>query len=131
VTTGGNAAGVLRVDLGLFTPVAIVALRQWRRHGGHAGLWAALAFAALALVVDVGSVLPAEPDNDFEEVAERVLIGVLVLFPYLLYRFTTAFRPPPKRLEWLLGLISRRSSSPCAPASRSSSTRLPAIVRPR
>ena len=103
----GTLREVLRwVDLGLFTLVAIVALRQWRRHGGRAGLWAALAFAALALVADVGSVLPAEPGNDLEEVAERVLVGVLVLFPYLLYRFTTAFLSPPKRLERLVGLMT-------------------------
>jgi signal transduction histidine kinase len=103
----GTLREVLRwVDLGLFTLVAIVALRQWQRHAGRAGLWAALAFAALALVADVGSVIPAEPDTHLEEVAERVLVGVLVLFPYLLYRFTTAFRAPPKRLERLLGLMT-------------------------
>ncbi len=94
------------IELGLFSLVAVVAFRQWRLHGGRAGLWAALAFIALAVVVDVGELLPEEPDTDLEEVAERLRIGVLVLFPYLLYRFTAAFRPAPKRLERLLGLMT-------------------------
>jgi signal transduction histidine kinase len=103
----GTVREVLRwVDLGLFSLVALVAVRQSRRHGGRAGLWAALAFAALAIVADVGEVLPDEPDTGLEKLAERLLIGILVLFPYLLYRFTAAFRAPPKRLERLLGLMT-------------------------
>ena len=103
----GTVREILRwIDLGLFSLVALVALRQWRAHGGRAGLWAALAFVALALVVDVGEVLPDEPDTALEGLARRLLIGVLVLFPYLLYRFTAAFRPPPQRLERLLGLMT-------------------------
>lgn len=46
------------VNLALYTAVAIVAVRQWRRHRERAGLWAALSFAALAVVVDVGQALP-------------------------------------------------------------------------
>ena len=41
------------VNLALFTVVALVALRQWRLGRGRAGLWAALTFGTLALVVDV------------------------------------------------------------------------------
>jgi signal transduction histidine kinase len=107
VTAAGTVREVLRwIDLGLFSLVAVVALRQWRLHGGRAGLWAALAFVVLALVVDVGWLLPDEPATDLELVAERLLVGVLVLFPYLLYRFTAAFRPPPRRLERFLGLMT-------------------------
>ena len=103
----GTVREILRwIDLGLFSLVALVAMRQWRAHGGRAGLWAALAFVALAIVVDVGEVLPDEPDTALEELARRLLIGALVLFPYLLYRFTAAFRPPPARLERLLGLMT-------------------------
>ena len=36
----------------------------------------------------------------------RVLIAVLVLFPYLLYRFAVSFRPPSRRLSLLVGSIT-------------------------
>lgn len=94
------------INLALFSAVAVVALLQWRSGRGRSGLWAALAFGALALVADVGRLLPDEPDTTLERVASRLLIGALVLFPYFLYRFTTAFRPPARPLERFLGLMT-------------------------
>ena len=94
------------VNLVLFTVVGLVALRQWRLGRGRAGLWAALTFGTLALVVDVAPLLDETPDRPIETVLQRTLIAVLVLFPYLLYRFTTAFEPPTRRLEQLLGVMT-------------------------
>jgi signal transduction histidine kinase len=94
------------VNLVLFTVVALVALRQWRLGRGRAGLWAALTFGVLAFVVDVAPLLDETPDRPLETVEQRVLIAALVLFPYLLYRFSTAFEPPTRRLEQLLGLMT-------------------------
>ena len=93
------------VNLALFTVVALVALREWRAGRGKAGIWAALAFGALALVADVGRLIPDDP-RGAAELGLRLIIAVLVLFPYLLYRFTTAFQPPTLRLERLLGLMT-------------------------
>jgi signal transduction histidine kinase len=94
------------VNLALFTLLGVLALLQWRAGRGRAGLWAGLTFGSLALVADVGRLLPETPDTQAERVAERILIAVLVLFPYLLYRFTTAFEPPTSRLERLVGLMT-------------------------
>jgi signal transduction histidine kinase len=94
------------VNLVLFTVVALVALRQWRLGRGRAGLWAALTFATLAVVVDVAPLLDDTPDRPLESLVQRTLLAALVLFPYLLYRFTTAFQPPTRRLEQLLGLMT-------------------------
>ena len=94
------------VNVGLFTLLAVLALLQWRAGRGRAGLWAALAFGVLAVVADAGRLLPENPDTSLEHVAIRLLIAVLVLFPYLLYRFTTAFEPPTRRLERLVGLTT-------------------------
>jgi signal transduction histidine kinase len=93
------------VNLALFTVVAVVALREWRAGRGKAGIWAALTFGALALVADVGRLIPDDPRGG-AELALRLIIAVLVLFPYLLYRFTTAFQPPTLRLERLMGLMT-------------------------
>ena len=94
------------VNLALFTLLGLIALLQWRAGRGRAGLWAALAFGSLALVADAGLVLPEDPDSTAERFAVRLLIAVLVLFPYLLYRFTTAFESPTSRLERLVGLMT-------------------------
>jgi signal transduction histidine kinase len=94
------------INLGLFSVLAVVALAQWRAGRGRAGIWAALSFASLAFVADVGRALPDEPDTNLEGFAVRVLIAALVLFPYFLYRFTVAFRPPTRRLERLLALMT-------------------------
>jgi len=94
------------VNLVLFTVVALVALRQWRLGRGRAGLWAALTFGVLAFVVDVAPLLDETPDRPLETVAQRVLIAALVLFPYLLFRFSTAFEPPSRRVELGLGLMT-------------------------
>jgi signal transduction histidine kinase len=94
------------VNLALFTLLGLIALLQWRAGRGKAGLWAALTFADLALVADVGRVLPEDPDTTAERLALKILIAALVLFPYLLYRFTTAFEPPTLRLERFVGLMT-------------------------
>src|SRR3712207_1722035 len=94
------------VNLALFTAVGVVAIAQWRARRSRAGIWAALAFGALALVVDAAEALPENPDTGAESLALRALVAVLVLFPYLLYRFTTAFREPTRRLERFLAVMT-------------------------
>lgn len=94
------------LNLALYTGVAVVALWQWGSGRGRAGLWAALAFGSLAFVIDLGEALPEEPTRDLEEVAERILIAVFVLFPYFLYRFTLAFKDATPRLERFLGIMT-------------------------
>jgi signal transduction histidine kinase len=94
------------LNLALFTAVALVAVRQWRAGRGRAGFWAALTFGALALVADAGALLPEEPEGFLEVAAQRLLIAILVVFPYLLYRFTTAFTRPTRRLEGLVGVMT-------------------------
>jgi signal transduction histidine kinase len=94
------------VNLALFTLLAVLALLEWRSGRGRAGLWGALTFACLALVADVGRLVPPHPDTSAERFAVRLLIATLVLFPYLLYRFTTAFEPPTRRLERLVGVMT-------------------------
>ena len=94
------------INLAIFTALGVVALAQWRAGRGRAGIWAALSFGSLAFVADVGRALPDEPDTDLEHLAARLLLAALVLFPYFLYRFTTAFKKPTRRLERALGLMT-------------------------
>lgn len=94
------------VNLALYTAVAVVAVQQWRRHRERAGLWAALTFVALATVADAGQALPEHADATWEKVAGRLLVAVLVIFPYLLYRFATSFRPTTPRIGLLVASLT-------------------------
>jgi signal transduction histidine kinase len=99
-----DAVGFL--NLVAFTALAAVALRQWHVLKARASLWAALTFGALGLVVLGGRLASGDPDTALGHVAERLLIATLVLFPYLLYRFTRAFDPPSRRLELVVGALT-------------------------
>jgi signal transduction histidine kinase len=89
------------VNLVAFAVLAAVAIRQWRSRHEDAARWAAGCFATLGIVVLVGRLLPDDPDAFAERVVLRLDIVVLVFFPYLLYRFTTAFTPPSDGLRRL------------------------------
>jgi signal transduction histidine kinase len=87
------------VNLVLFSAVAVVALLQWRAGRGRAALWAALTFITLAVIIDVANAIPEDPTSTVDKAIQRALVLGLVLFPYFLYRFTTAFQPPARRVE--------------------------------
>jgi signal transduction histidine kinase len=94
------------LNIVVFGVLAVAAFALWQRGGGRSALWAALTFGTVGVVVLSGLILPEQPTNNLEEVAQRVDIALLVLFPYLLYRFTTTFEPAPTGLERFLGLMT-------------------------
>lgn len=86
------------VNLVAFAALGVVGVRQWRERRDRAAAWAAVSFGAIALVVLSARLLPDEPDTLLEHALQRIDIVVLLLFPYLLYRFTVAFDPASRRL---------------------------------
>ncbi len=86
------------VNLVLFATIAVVCVRQWRRERAVTAFWAALAFVSLSWVIAVGSFLPEDPESLAGKVVQRIDIAILVLFPYLLYRFAAAFEPTSRPL---------------------------------
>ena len=83
-----------------FGLLGVVSLWYWLRRRDRPGLWAALCFGSLGAVALAGQILPQTANSDFELVAQRLLIVVLLLFPYLLFKFTAAFDPSSRRLGW-------------------------------
>src|SRR4051812_30366771 len=61
-------------------------------------MWAAATFGSLALL-ELLSLIPNHPGNLPERAVGRVALALLILFPYLLYRFTRAFRAAGRRLD--------------------------------
>jgi signal transduction histidine kinase len=94
------------VNVVVFGVLALAAIRLWQRGGGRSALWAALTFGAVGVAVLSGLLLPDDPSGGFEELLQRVDIALLVLFPYLLYRFTTTFERAPGGLERFLAVMT-------------------------
>jgi signal transduction histidine kinase len=94
------------VNLVLFAAIAVVCVRQWLRERSRTALWAALAFVSLAAVAGSGYLLPDEAETDLEKVAVRIVVALLLVFPYLLYRFASAFEPARRPLAHLIDALS-------------------------
>ena len=89
------------VNIVAYVALGVVAFVFWRRRRDRASMWAAATFGSLGLL-EILSLLPNDPGNFAERAVGRVGLALLVLFPYLLFRFTTAFRVSGKRLANLL-----------------------------
>ncbi|HSP72986.1 MAG TPA: ATP-binding protein, partial [Gaiellaceae bacterium] len=94
------------LNLVLFLALAGAGVRLWRRRHDAASFWALAAFAALALVEIVGRLAPDHPHGVGQQALVRLDIAVLLLFPYLIFRFTTGFRPPTLPAARLLGAMT-------------------------
>jgi signal transduction histidine kinase len=94
------------VNLALLSALALAALWLWRKRQSRPAMWAAVTFGVLAVVVDAGRLLPEDPSGAAENLAMRALVALLVLFPYLLYRFSSSFEPASHRLEQLVALLT-------------------------
>ena len=93
-----TAAQTLRdINIVAYTALGAVALLLWHRRRDRAARWAAAAFALLA-AVELLSLLPNHRGSGVEAAFARLEILLLVLFPYVLFRFTGAFRRPARRL---------------------------------
>lgn len=93
------------VNIVLFAAIAAVCVRQWRVERAVTALWAALAFVTLAWVV-AARVLPQDPEALAWKVVQRFDLVILVLFPYLLYRFATAFEHSRRPLAQIVDALS-------------------------
>ena len=89
-----------------FGVLGVVSFWYWLRRRDRPSLWAALCFGTLGAVALAGQVLPETATSDFEIVAQRVLVVVLLLFPYCLFKFTSAFDPSSRRLEWVASTMT-------------------------
>jgi PAS domain-containing protein len=90
----------------LFVGLAGVCYLQWRRRGGRAAGWLAVTFGTLAAVVLVGLALAANPETAAAQWVTRLLLAVLVLFPYLLFRFTACLDRAARRTEVVVGALT-------------------------
>ena len=91
------------VSTGAFTALGLLSLRFWLQRRDPPSLWAALCFGTMTAVVLAGELLPEHANTSVEEAGLRLLVVLLLLFPYLLFRFAAAFEPASRPVEWLIG----------------------------
>lgn len=94
------------VQLVLYVGLGLIALVQWRRRGGKPAAWVAVTFAALASVAAIGQFLPEHSDSPTIEFVQRIVIAILVLFPYFLFRFMASFESPGRVLHVVAALLT-------------------------
>src|SRR3954471_19124890 len=89
----------------VFAALGCIAVWQWLRRRGPQERWIGIAFGSLGLIVVLGLVTPDDPSGFLGGLIQRLEIVMLVVFPFLLYGFTTAFEPPSLRLRVLVGAL--------------------------
>ncbi|HEX2294143.1 MAG TPA: ATP-binding protein [Actinomycetota bacterium] len=94
------------VQLVLYAGLGVIALVQWRRRGGKPAAWVAATFAILAAVVVMGQFLPEHDESPTIDFVQRLVIAILALFPYFLFRFMASFESPGRLLEALAALLT-------------------------
>ena len=100
------AAHTLRdVNIVAYTSLGAVSLLLWRSRRDRAAMWAAAAFVLLA-AVELLSLVPNHAHDTFEAAVARIEVFLLVLFPYVLFRFTGAFRRAGRRLSNALVVLT-------------------------
>lgn len=88
-----------------YIALGVVTLFFWLRRRDKASMWAAIAFGDLA-VLELLVHIPNHSGNLAERGVGRVVIAMLVIFPYFLFRFTNAFRKTSRPLAALLLALS-------------------------
>ncbi|MGH9264476.1 MAG: ATP-binding protein [Acidimicrobiales bacterium] len=85
----------------VFGGLALAALVHWRRTRAAGSSWVAAMFGSLAAIVGASLLLPGEVASGPVLWVEKLLLVVLLLFPYFLYRFAATFearRPATDRM---------------------------------
>ena len=93
------------LNLVAYVALGVVTILFWRRRRDLATRWAAIAFGSLGLL-ELLTLIPNHPGHPAERAVGRLVIALLVVFPYFLFRFTNAFHTANRRLANALFLLS-------------------------
>ena len=84
------------VNAGAFCVLALACAYKWRKRRDVSMRWVTLAFGSLAALGALGVFLRTVPTTQFAGWFIRSILVVLIVFPFLLYRFATEFHPPSR-----------------------------------
>jgi signal transduction histidine kinase len=96
----GAAVSIVEVLVqALFVALGLACLRLWFRERSKAAAWSAVTFGVLAAVLVFSRISELVSGEDAALWVTKLVVCGLVLFPYFLYRFMTAFWPSGPLLE--------------------------------
>jgi PAS domain S-box-containing protein len=90
----------------LFVSLAGVCLIRWLRERGRPAAWLAATFGTLAGLVVTGLVLEVTVDGQPPAWVTKLILAPVILFPYLLFRFTASLERAARRTEILAGVLA-------------------------
>jgi hypothetical protein len=93
------------VTAAAFIFLAIVGSWQWYKRRDAPTKWLALTFMSIGIVALAGFFTPEENRSALVEWVVKLEILVLILFPYLLFRFTSTFGGVSRRIEWAANVL--------------------------
>jgi signal transduction histidine kinase len=103
--TAADALGHFNVVV--FAAIALVCLRQWLQRRDEPARWAALTFALLGGVALAAEIIDAVyGDDGAGGWVDKIIIALIVLFPYLLFRFGVSFGRPSRRIELAAAVLT-------------------------
>ncbi len=95
------------VNTAAFALLGVIGFFLWRGSRSASSLWAFLAFGDLGLITIAGFVLERmDQQSRAVEIGETLLISLLLLFPYFLFRFAASFQPAGRWLEIVGGALT-------------------------
>jgi diguanylate cyclase (GGDEF)-like protein len=94
------------VNVVAYCVLAVACVRQWHRHNTPHERWASIAFGSLATISLIGLALERAELRHLAEWLIKGLLIVLILFPYFLYRFATAFERSRRPITVLAHLVT-------------------------
>src|SRR5437763_1073230 len=93
--------------LAVFATLAARSWLRWRRGGGgEAAAWLTASFAVLAGAALCGILWADRLQHGQGTGLWKLAVGVALLFPYCLVRFTAVFRPDWRRWPLICGVVS-------------------------
>src|SRR5918999_2814097 len=94
------------IGLIVWPSLAVLAFRSWIKRRDAASAWLSATFGTFGLVVIAGQFTRNFGDSPGEIWATKLLIAVLVLFPFFLYRFTATFTALVPWIRWSARLLT-------------------------
>ena len=90
----GTAADIIEYANAIaFGLLGVVTLRLWRSRNDEGAKWAFMTFGSLGAVAVIGLFLPEHSDSAAVDYFRTLLVAVILLFPYFLYRIASSFGP--------------------------------------
>jgi hypothetical protein len=98
---------VLRYVVALsFIFLAVVGSWQWYKRRDAPTKWLALTFLSIGIVAGAGLVQPEDPEGPGWDIVIKIEILILILFPYLLFRFAATFGSISRRTEMFAAALT-------------------------